>query len=83
MCIRDSNSASDYARSYTIEDSENGTAWNTVASCDGTSDSEVISFPVQTARYVRAVLIGGAAWWWSIDEFHLYGACLLYTSRCV
>jgi len=68
------NSASDYARSYTIEDSENGVSWDTVASCDGTSDSEVLSFPVQTARYVRVVLIGGADWWWSIDEFYLYGA---------
>jgi hypothetical protein len=68
------NSASDYARSYTIEDSENGISWSAVASCDGTSDSEVVSFPVQTARFVRVVLIGGADWWWSIDEFHLYGA---------
>ena len=68
------NSASDYARSYTIEDSENGVSWTAVASCAGTSDAEVVSFPVQTARYVRVVLIGGADWWWSIDEFYLYGA---------
>jgi hypothetical protein len=68
------NSKSDYARSYTIEDSENGISWSAVASCQGTSDSEVVSFPVQTARYVRVVLIGGADWWWSIDEFYLYGA---------
>ena len=68
------NSASDYARSYTIEDSENGVSWSAVASCAGVSDAEVVSFPVQTARYVRVVLIGGAEWWWSIDEFDLYGA---------
>jgi F5/8 type C domain/Bacterial Ig-like domain (group 3) len=68
------SSASDYARSYTVEDSENGVSWSAVASCAGASDAEVVSFPVQTARFVRVVLIGGADWWWSIDEFHLYGA---------
>ncbi len=68
------NAKSDYARSYTIEDSQNGVSWSAVASCAGTSDSEVVSFPLQTARFVRVVLIGGANYWWSIDEFYLYGA---------
>jgi hypothetical protein len=64
------NSKSDYARSYTIEDSENGISWSAVANCAGASDAEVVSFPVQTARYVRVVLVGGADFWWSIDEFY-------------
>jgi hypothetical protein len=68
------NSKSDYARSYTIEDSENGISWSAVANCAGASDAEVVSFPVQTARYVRVVLVGGADFWWSIDEFYLFGA---------
>lgn len=68
------DSQNDYARSYTIEDSNNGTSWSTVATCQGTSDDEVVSFPVQTARYVRVVLTGATKYWWSIDEFNLYGA---------
>jgi hypothetical protein len=37
--MEEPNSKTDYARSYTIEDSQNGISWSAVASCAGTSDS--------------------------------------------
>jgi glucosylceramidase len=73
------NSAGDYARSYDLEVSGNGRTWTTVASCTGTGDPEVVSFPQRTARYIRVVdtlLYDGLATttgnWWSIDELNLY-----------
>lgn len=73
------NSADDYARSYDLEVSHDGRSWTTVASCTGTGDPEVVSFPPQTARYVRVVvtmladgLSTSTGNWWSIDELNLY-----------
>jgi F5/8 type C domain len=73
------NSPGDYARSYDLEVSGNGSTWATVASCTGTGDAETVSFPPQTARYIRVVvtmLADGLSTttgsWWSIDELNLY-----------
>jgi glucosylceramidase len=75
------NSAGDYARSFDLEVSGNGSSWTTVASCTGTGDPETVSFPAQTARYIRVVntmladgLTTSTGSWWSIDELNLYGA---------
>lgn len=81
LAMRVPNSSGDYARSYAVEVSSNGSSWTTVADCSGTGDPEVVSFPAQTAQYVRVVvtmLTDGLATstgsWWSIDELNLYGA---------
>lgn len=73
------NSAGDYARSYDLEVSRNGRSWTTVASCTGAGDPEVVSFPPQTARYIKVVatmlrdgLSTKTGNWWSIDELNLY-----------
>jgi glucosylceramidase len=73
------NSPGDYARSYDLEVSRNGRSWTTVASCTGTGDPEVVSFPPQTARYLRVVvtmladgLTTSTGKWWAIDELNLY-----------
>ena len=66
-------SPGDYARGYLVEVSDNASSWATVASCGGTGTSEIVSFPAQTARYVRVLLTVAASSWWSIDEFNLYG----------
>ena len=69
------NSSGDYARGYDVEVSGNGSSWTTVASCTGVGDPEVVSFPAQTAQYVRVVQTGNSSSnWWSIDELNLYGA---------
>jgi glucosylceramidase len=74
------NSAGDYAVSYDLEVSGNGRSWRTVAICAGTGDPETVSFPPQTARYIRVVdtvLLDGLSTSttnsWSIDELNLYG----------
>jgi glucosylceramidase len=74
-------SSGDYARSYDLEVSSDGHSWTTVADCTGTGDPETVSFPAQTARYIRVVntmLADGLATstgsWWSIDELNLYRA---------
>ena len=67
------NSPTDYARGYDVEVSSNGSTWATVASCTGTGTPETVSFPTQTAQYVRVVLTESTAdHWWSIDEFKLF-----------
>jgi glucosylceramidase len=75
------NSAGDYARSYDLEVSNNGSSWTTVASCTGSGDPETVSFPAQTAQYIRVVntmlndgLTTSTGSWWSIDELNLYNA---------
>ena len=66
------NSPTDYARSYEVEVSNNGSTWTTVATCTGTGTPEIVSFPAQTAKYVLVYLTGAANYWWSIDEFNLF-----------
>jgi glucosylceramidase len=73
------NSSGDYARSFDLEVSDNGSSWTTVASCTGTGDPETVSFPAQTAQYIRVVntmladgLTTSTGSWWSIDELNLY-----------
>jgi glucosylceramidase len=75
------NSPGDYARSYDLEVSSNGSTWTTVATCTGTGDPETVSFPAQTAQYIRVVdtmladgLTTSTGNWWSIDELNLYTA---------
>jgi hypothetical protein len=69
------NSVTDYARGYQVQVSNDGTNWVTVANCSGTSASEIVSFPTQTARYVKVVLTASSSsYWWSIDELNLYAS---------
>jgi len=37
------------------------------------SDGTVITFPTQSARYIRVVQTGSnSTYWWSIGEFYVY-----------
>jgi len=65
------NSPTDFATSYDVEVSTDGTTWTTAASCTGSGTPEVVSFPAQTAQYVMVYLTGTSSYWWSIDEFNL------------
>jgi hypothetical protein len=77
LAMRVPNSPGDYARAYDIQVSADGTSWATVASCTSSDESQTVSFPTQTARYVRVVLTRAVvSFWWSIDEFYLFsGSC--------
>ncbi|HSZ42742.1 MAG TPA: discoidin domain-containing protein [Trebonia sp.] len=77
--LRAPNAAGDYAVSYALEVSGNGRSWRTVATCAGTGDPETVSFPAQTARYIRVVdtaltdgLSTSTSSPWAIDELNLY-----------
>ena len=68
------SSPNDYARVFNVAVSADGSSWANVATCKGTSASQVVRFPAQTARYVRIALDQGTAahYWWSIDELNVY-----------
>ncbi|MGH3165564.1 MAG: discoidin domain-containing protein, partial [Trebonia sp.] len=79
LAMQAPGSAGDYAVSYALEVSVKGRSWRTVATCAGTGDPETVSFPPQTARYIRVVdtsLLDGlstpASNSWAIDELNLY-----------
>ncbi len=81
LAMRAPNSPNDYARGYNVLVSTNNSSWATVASCTGTANPEVVSFPTQTAQYVRVVLTAASTTnWWSIDEFDLYGSATATTT---
>jgi beta-glucosidase len=65
----------DYAGSYSVEVSPNGSAWSVVATCTGTGTPEVVSFPAQTDQYVEVVLTAPTPTaWWSMEYFDVYSA---------
>jgi hypothetical protein len=61
-----------YAKGYDVEVSNDGNTWTDVAACSGTTSKEIVSFPVQTASYIRVVLTATAGTSWSIGEFTIY-----------
>ncbi|MFE3394847.1 glycoside hydrolase family 3 C-terminal domain-containing protein [Kitasatospora indigofera] len=67
-------SANDYARSYQVLLSTDGTTWGSpVATGNGTGPLVTADFPAQNARYVKVVQTGTATSWWSVTEFNAYG----------
>ncbi|MDQ6422704.1 discoidin domain-containing protein [Paenibacillus sp. LHD-117] len=61
----------DYPRGYTVQVSQNGTAWTTVASGQGLRKATPINFPAVGARYIRINQTGSAGNWWSIGELSI------------
>ena len=72
--VLDNVSAStNYPRSYQVFVSNDGINWGTaVASGNGTAGMTTITFPTQTARYIRVELNAANAAWWFIAEFNVY-----------
>ncbi|WEK55047.1 MAG: discoidin domain-containing protein [Candidatus Cohnella colombiensis] len=63
----------DYARSYEVYVSNNGTSWGSaVANGTGTAPIITIELSVQNARYIKVVQTGTVSNWWSIREFNVY-----------
>jgi len=69
------SSSSDYPRGYQVNLSNDGTTWgNPVATGAGSSAVTTITFPTNTARYVRVTQTGSVGGlWWSIHEFNIFG----------
>jgi len=66
------NSFGDYPRGYQLFVSNDGTNWGS-AIASGVGDVQTfITFPAQTARYIKVVQTGSASSWWSAAEFLVY-----------
>ncbi|WP_367323323.1 discoidin domain-containing protein [Streptomyces sp. HUAS ZL42] len=63
----------DYARSADVYVSTDGTDWTMVSSITDGQRVELVSFPTQTARYIKVVNTADVASnWWSIAELTVY-----------
>ena len=63
----------DYARSYQVQVSEDGSTWATVATSTGQGSPETVTFPQQYAQYLRITLTAASPTnWWSIGEIRLF-----------
>jgi hypothetical protein len=69
------SSSSDYPRGYQVNLSNDGITWGgPVATGSGSSAVTTITFPTNTARYVRITQTGSVGGlWWSIHEFNIFG----------
>jgi hypothetical protein len=70
----DSGGSNDYAHGYQVFVSNDGTNWGTaVATGTGTASLITVTFPSQTARYLRVVQTSNTpANWWSIVELNVW-----------
>lgn len=67
----------DFPRKYEVRVSQDGTVWSEpVATGTGTASRVTITFPEQTAKYVRIILTGGAGVYWSVYDMNLYGTAV-------
>jgi len=65
-------STGDYARSWTLQTSDDAAGWRTLASGTGTGQLTTIDVPRTRARYLRVVSTGSAGNWWSVADLRLY-----------
>ena len=65
-------STGDYARSWTLQTSDDAAGWRTLASGTGTGQLTTIDVPRSRARYLRVVSTGSAGTWWSVADLRLY-----------
>jgi len=78
LTMDSATSYGDYAHGYKVYDSNDGTHWSSaVASASGIAyascyDFLYVTFPAQTARYIKVVETDSANTWWSIHEVNVY-----------
>ena len=65
-------STGDFARSWTLQVSNDASGWRTLASGTGTGQLTTIDVPRTHARYLRVVSTGSADNWWSVADLRLY-----------
>jgi glucosylceramidase len=65
-------STGDYARSWSLQVSNDANRWRTLASGTGTGQLTTIDVPRTHARYLRVVSTGSAGNWWSVADTRLY-----------
>jgi glucosylceramidase len=62
----------DYARSWTLEASDDGTTWRELATGTSTGQLTEITVPRTRARWLRITNTGSSGSWWSIADIRLY-----------
>src|SRR5882724_5234613 len=74
IVLNAANSPSDYPRGYQVNVSNDGITWGSpVTNGIGSSAITTITFPTQTARYIRITQTGSAPGsYWSIHEFYVF-----------
>lgn len=66
------SSPDDYARGYELLVSMDGKTWGSpVTERSGEASKVMLTFPEQTARYIKIVQTGTDSHWWSISEFRV------------
>jgi glucosylceramidase len=65
-------STGDFARSWTLQASNDASHWRTLASGTGTGQLTTIDVRRTTARYLLLTSTGSADSWWSIADLRLY-----------
>ena len=71
MVIDSGSGSNDYARNEDVFVSADGTNWTKVTSVTGTGPLQQVTFPTQTARYIKVVCTGNEGYWWSVAEFNV------------
>lgn len=75
VVLDSTTSPGDYPHGYQVYTSSDGVNWgNPVASGAGNGVNPVvtISFPTQSAQYLKIVQTGSSGSWWSVDEVYVY-----------
>ncbi|MFD9735268.1 discoidin domain-containing protein [Umezawaea sp. NPDC059074] len=62
----------DYARSWQLSSSTDGTTWRTLATGTATGQLTTVDVRPTSARYLRVTSTGTAANWWSLADIRLY-----------
>ncbi len=61
----------DYSANSDVYVSNDGTNWTEVAQAISNGPVVVVSFPTQTARYIKVLNQSSSGSWWSIEEFYV------------
>ncbi|BCJ49005.1 hypothetical protein Asp14428_04800 [Actinoplanes sp. NBRC 14428] len=72
IAVDSGDNLGDYARSWELAASNDGTHWRTLATGRGTGQLTTVRVPPTRARYVRITNTGTSPHWWSIADLRLY-----------
>ncbi len=72
VAIDSGGNVGDYARSWRLDVSRDGTHWRTVAADAGTGQLTNVDLHPTRARFVRVMGIGTSGSWWSIADLRVY-----------
>ncbi|MEA9987115.1 discoidin domain-containing protein [Subtercola sp. RTI3] len=65
---KNSTSAQDYPRGYTVQSSNDGTSWTTIATGTGTVKATTIGFTATSSRYLRINQTASSGNYWSVGD---------------